>query len=493
MDINVSATQARAGIFARWGYCLKALPGNFKTKVVSIMKSIKKIGKDDPRRVTHSLKVGIALTLVSLLYYWRPLYDGFGVAGMWAVMTVVVVFEFTVGATLSKGLNRGFATLLAGALGVGGQQLATLCGERGEPIVLGVLVFVLAAGSTFSRFFPKIKARYDYGVLIFILTFSLVAVSGYRVERLLDLAHQRLSTILLGGAMCMVISLFVCPVWAGEDLHKLIASNLDKLANYLEGFGGEYFQCSEDKEFERSKDKSVLVGYKNVLNSKATEESLANFARWEPGHGRFRLRHPWKKYLEIGALARQCAYKIESLNGYLNSNIQVSLELKTKVQEPCTKICSESSQALKVLSSSIKTMIEPSEAKFHVENLKTTIKDLNIALESASIDEVDLLATIPVATVASILIEITKSVEKIYESIHELSQLAHFKGANTVEETNDVSKEKPHLLHKGIINPVVDADSVHHVEITIQGANTDSPEKDNAQAPPNQAIWCNCK
>ena len=91
------------------------------------------------------------------------------------------------------------------------------------------------AGSTFSRFVPKIKARYDYGVVIFILTFSLVTVSGYRIERLLELAHQRLSTILIGGATCMIISLFVCPVWAGEDLHKLIASNIEKLANYLEG------------------------------------------------------------------------------------------------------------------------------------------------------------------------------------------------------------------------------------------------------------------
>ena len=92
-----------------------------------------------------------------------------------------------------------------------------------------------AAGSTFFRFFPKIKARYDYGVVIFILTFSLVTVSGYRVEQLFQLAHQRLSTILIGAATCMVVSIFVCPVWAGEDLHKLVASSIEKLANYLEG------------------------------------------------------------------------------------------------------------------------------------------------------------------------------------------------------------------------------------------------------------------
>lgn len=85
------------------------------------------------------------------------------------------------------------------------------------------------------RFFPRIKARYDYGMLIFILTFSLVSVSGYRDDEILMLAHRRLSTILIGGATCLIVSIFVCPVWAGQDLHNLIALNMEKLGNFLEG------------------------------------------------------------------------------------------------------------------------------------------------------------------------------------------------------------------------------------------------------------------
>lgn len=92
-----------------------------------------------------------------------------------------------------------------------------------------------AATATFSRFFPRIKASYDYGVLIFILTFSMVAISGYRVEEIIQMADQRLLTILIGGGTCIIIAIFLCPVWAGEDLHNLIASNIDKLANYIEG------------------------------------------------------------------------------------------------------------------------------------------------------------------------------------------------------------------------------------------------------------------
>lgn len=96
MDID-STAQDKARLFAgAWGR-VKALPHKLKAKVTSTAKSIKKLGRDDPRRLTHSLKVGLALTLVSLLYYARPIYDGFGMSGMWAVLTVVVVFEFTVG------------------------------------------------------------------------------------------------------------------------------------------------------------------------------------------------------------------------------------------------------------------------------------------------------------------------------------------------------------------------------------------------------------
>ncbi|GMI96712.1 hypothetical protein like AT3G11680 [Hibiscus trionum] len=479
MDIESTAQQKPGFFVGAWGRA-KALPGKLKAKVISTAKSIKQLGQNDPRRITHSLKVGLALTLVSLLYYARPIYDGFGESGMWAVLTVVVVFEFTVGGTLSKTLNRGFATFLAGALGLGADYFASLFGKDGEPIVLGILVFLLAAAATFSRFFPRIKARYDYGVMIFILTFSLVAVSGYRVNELVVLAHQRLSTIIMGGATCMLISIFVCPVWAGEDLHKAVSSNLEKLATYLEGFGGVYFQSSENDG--NGIGKSYPQGYKSILNSKSSEESLANFARWEPGHGRFRLRHPWKHYLKIGALARQCAYQIEAINGCIVSDdhIQAADEFKGKIEGSCTRMSAECGKALKALATSMKTMTDPySSANSHVENSKAAMKDLKFALKAATLENADLAAILPAATVGSILVEIVKCVEKISEAVQELSLVAHFE-KKKVEAT--VSPEKPpQLLHRGIIQPVADADSNDNVVITVHEiVATDSPEDGKA-------------
>ncbi|RWW62190.1 hypothetical protein BHE74_00030695 [Ensete ventricosum] len=257
------------------------------SKVTSFGKKAGKIGADDPRKVIHGVKVGIALTLVSIFYYTRPLYDGVGGCAMWAVMTVVVIFEFSVGESTVKTYD----------------DLGT-------------------SAATFSRFIPNIKARFDYGITIFILTFSLVAVSGYRVDELLRLAQQRICTIAIGISICLVVCVLVRPVWAGQELHLLVSRNMDKLADSLEV--EDYFMKDKTVEGEVSCSQRSQ-GYKNVLNSKASEDSQANLARWEPGHGKFGFKHPWSQYLKVGAAMRYCAYCMEALNGCINSEIQVRI------------------------------------------------------------------------------------------------------------------------------------------------------------------------
>ncbi|XP_022756029.1 aluminum-activated malate transporter 2-like isoform X3 [Durio zibethinus] len=412
MDLEFARQEKeKQGLFARGWSGIKEFPNNIKTRVFEFFSKVKKLGQDDPRRVVHSLKVGLALTLVSLFYYYQPLYDSFGVSAMWAVMTVVVVFEFSVGATLGKGVNRGLATLLAGALAVGAHKLANLSGRIGEPIVLGFFVF-------------------------------------------------------------LQVSIFLFPVWAGEDLHNLIASNMEKLGSFLEGFGDEYFKIPEDGESKG--DKSFLQGYKSVLNSKSDEDALSNFARWEPGHGRFQFRHPWKQYLKIGALTRQCAYRIESLNGHINAEIQANPEIRSKIQESCTKMSLESGKALKELAFAIKRMVKPFSAGTHIENSKSAAKNLNSLLKSGLWDgDVDLLQLVPVATVASLLIEVVTCTVEIAESVHELSSMVNFEA---VEPT--VSPQKPETGQPEIVKSSNDANFPSVIIIISEP----SPENGNSSA-----------
>ena len=64
--------------------------------IVSFLRE-KKSNRQCMKKVIHSIKVGVALVLVSLLYLLNPLYKQVGENAMWAIMTVVVVFEFFAG------------------------------------------------------------------------------------------------------------------------------------------------------------------------------------------------------------------------------------------------------------------------------------------------------------------------------------------------------------------------------------------------------------
>ncbi|XWS28513.1 hypothetical protein CRYUN_Cryun25bG0076100 [Craigia yunnanensis] len=444
-------TSSYGGLTCRCQW-LKALPNKFNALVMEIARKTKQLGQEDPRRVYHSLKMGLALTLISLFYYFQPVYHNFGENAIWAVLTVVLVLEFSVGATLGKGLNRMLATLTAGTLALGAHRLATLSGRTGEAILISTFVFIMAAIATFMKFIPKMKARYDYGLTIFILTFCLVSVSGYRDDQVLELAHKRLTTIIIGSCISIFICVCIYPVWIGEDLHNLVATNMEKLGNFLEGFGDLYFMVSEEPQSNDSK--SFLQGYKSVLTSKSSEETMANLARWEPGHGRFRFRHPWKNYLKIGNLTRECAYKIESLNSYLNSEIQTPIEIRGKIQDSCTKISVECSKALKELASVIKKMTQARLADLHIASSKTAAEELKNLLKTSLWEEAELLQILPAASVASLLLEIVECTEKIAGSVYELANEASFKRMDTT-------------FHRGVVQPIPNNINVSDHTITI--------------------------
>ncbi|XAR62944.1 hypothetical protein NMG60_11022695 [Bertholletia excelsa] len=407
------------------------------------------LGVSEPKKVIHCIKVGVALSLVSLFYYMRPLYDGVGGNAMWAVMTVVVVFEYTVGATLYKCINRTIATFLAGSLGMGTHWIAIHSGEKIEPVVVGFSVFLLASAVTFSRFIPTIKARFDYGAMIFILTFSLVSVSGYRVDELFAVAHTRLSTIIIGTSICILVSMIFCPVWAGTELHLLINRNMEKLAESLDGCIAEYFKESDGSVKAGDKDlNTTLQGYKCALNSKAAEETMANHARWEPAHGPFNFRHPWKQYLKIGAAIRSCAFYIESLSSCNSSEIQVPDFPKDNFSDVCLRLSSHCSKVLKELAVMMKTMTKSpitdllvGEMNYTVQELQNALKSLpnEILLPPALTDDskgepttksiITMIEILPLATTISLLIRTAARIEAIVDAVDELADLAEFKPA----------------------------------------------------------------
>lgn len=407
------------------------------------------IANSEPKKVVHGLKVGLALTIVSIFYYMRPLYEGVGGNAMWAIMTVVVTFESTVGATFYKCVNRVIGTSLAGCLGIGVHWIAAESGDKFEPIILGISLFLLASAATFSRFIPSVKSRFDYGAMIFVLTFCLVSISGYRVDKLFELARTRISTIAIGTSLCIFVSMLFCPIWAGSQLQTLTARNLDKLAHSLDGCVSEYFEnddTPEKKNEDQENHNSKVEGYKCVLNSKASEESMANFARWEPAHGRFGFRHPWNKYLEVGGVMRKSAYCIEALHGCLNSQIQAPNSLKLHLAEPCKALSSSSSKVLKELSVVIKKMKKSTKIDFLVSDMNIAVQELQNAIKSLPSAQMEfalseqeeanedhkatiippLMELLPLATLVSLLIETTSRIDHVVNAVETLANVANF-------------------------------------------------------------------
>ncbi|KAF8647628.1 hypothetical protein HU200_065263 [Digitaria exilis] len=416
---NVAADRRRLPL-PEWQRCLSAV-GRFADEKVG------RIARDDPRRVAHSFKVGLALTLVSVLYYVTPLFNGFGGSAMWAVLTVVIVMEFTVGATLSKGVNRALATLVASSLAIGAHKGASLVvsSENTESILLIVFIFFVASAATFSRFIPEIKARYDYGVGIFILTFSLVAVSSYRVEELMPLALQRTSTIFVGVAICLCTTVLVFPVWAGDDLHKLAVGNLDKLADFLEGMETECF--GENARSGNLEGKDFHDAYMSILSSKDKEDSLCTLAKWEPINRKFGFRYPWSQYQTLGTLCRQCASTMEALASYVAilrkyQYPEANPQLYMKVQKTCSQMSMYSARTLRELSSAVRSMTTPSAMN----------KDLSAAMKSANGCRNELLQDSALLQLSDMVTQINE----ITESVNNLARLARFK--NPEKARNDV-------------------------------------------------------
>ncbi|KAJ0970825.1 hypothetical protein J5N97_018784 [Dioscorea zingiberensis] len=343
---------------------------------VSLCKTLYQVGRDDPRRVIHSLKVGMALTLVSLLYLLEPLFEGVGQNAMWAVMTVVVVLEFTAGGTLCKGMNRGFGTLMAASLAFLIDFVAEESGKVCRAVFIGVSVFI-----------PHIKKNYDYGVLVFLLTFNLITVSSFQVHNVLKIARERLYTIVIGCGICLCMSLLVLPNWSGQDLHLFLVF----VAMLIPGFiycisklsmdpacVHDYFQDNSD---EMSSQDDIKKGYKSVLDSKSTDESLALFASWEPRFSRNCYRYPWQRYVKLGTILRHFAYTAVSLHGCLESEIQTPQSIRSMFRDPCIHVAEEASRVLLQLAKCIRNRLQCCSDELS-DPLQEALHNLNCAIKS---------------------------------------------------------------------------------------------------------------
>ncbi|KAE8661871.1 Aluminum-activated malate transporter 12 [Hibiscus syriacus] len=173
-----------------------------------LQRTIWKVGREDPRRDRHH-----------------------HTSAIWAVLMVIVALEFTAGAGFCKGLNRGLGTVLAGSLAFLIEFIMTKSEKFFRAVFIGAAVFLIGKSCChIHEILSLYKELYDYGVVVFLLTFNLITVAKFRVENVLKITHDRFYTIAIGCAIYLFMSLMVFPIWSGEDLHNCTVGKLEGLA-----------------------------------------------------------------------------------------------------------------------------------------------------------------------------------------------------------------------------------------------------------------------
>lgn len=98
-DFGINNSQCSEEEIVKCGWFGRMSEGfvNFCNNVPQVSVKLYKMGSSDPRKAYFAGKMGLSLAIVSLLIFFKEPLKGASQYSIWAILTVVLVFEFSIG------------------------------------------------------------------------------------------------------------------------------------------------------------------------------------------------------------------------------------------------------------------------------------------------------------------------------------------------------------------------------------------------------------
>jgi len=197
--------------------------------------------------------------------------------GQWALLSGMVVSNFTIGATMLQSLYRIIATIIGAVWG----YIALLAANRSNPYILAVMVLIFAA----PFWFIFLGSKYPRIGFISLLTLVVIVNTGHQdqyQETTFEIVWKRTVTAIIAVLVVMVVNYLLWPLWAREEMRK-------QLALLLMDTGIHYFQvaslaCHNNTKSHRWQTtfRETEMASKSLQQQLDTVSELLNMSASEP-------------------------------------------------------------------------------------------------------------------------------------------------------------------------------------------------------------------